>query len=87
MIEVSMSEAKSAFSEYVNRAAYGGERIVISSRGKPKAVMISVADLERLEELEDGAAAALALADYEAGETISWEAAKAVWGEGNAVPA
>jgi len=71
MIEVSVSEAKSAFSEYLNRAAYGRERIVILSRGKPKAAVIGIEDLELLEELEDAQAAREALAEYERGETIT----------------
>src|SRR5262245_27172106 len=37
--EVSIAEAKARFSELVNRAAYGGERIVITKRGRPIAVL------------------------------------------------
>ncbi|HSP06038.1 MAG TPA: type II toxin-antitoxin system Phd/YefM family antitoxin [Acidobacteriota bacterium] len=37
--EISIAEAKARFSELVNRAAYGGERIVITKRGKPIAVL------------------------------------------------
>ena len=37
--EVSIAEAKARFSELVNRAAYGGERIVITKHGKPVAVL------------------------------------------------
>jgi prevent-host-death family protein len=37
--EVSIAEAKAKFSELVNRAAYGGERIVITKRGRPIAVL------------------------------------------------
>jgi len=44
-------EAKRAFSEFL-RAAFGQERIVITSHSKPKAAMISIGDLRRLEELE-----------------------------------
>ena len=76
MIEVSISEVKADFSEYVNRAAYGRERVVILSRGKPKAVMIGIEDLRRFEELEDALAAKEAVEAYEAGETISWEQVK-----------
>lgn len=83
MIEVSISKVKSGLSEYVNRAAYAGERIVILSRGKPKAVMMGVDDLRRLEELEDALAATEALAAYQDGETIPWEQVKAeLAGEG-----
>ncbi|HFQ93277.1 MAG TPA: type II toxin-antitoxin system Phd/YefM family antitoxin [Anaerolineae bacterium] len=77
MVEISISQVKAGFSEYVNRAAYGRERIVILSRGKPKAVMLGMDDLRRLEELEDALAAAQAIEAYEAGETIPWEQVKA----------
>lgn len=52
MPSVSVTEAKRAFSEFLNRAAFGQERIVITSHSKPKAAMISIRDLRRLEELE-----------------------------------
>jgi prevent-host-death family protein len=45
---VSIGEVKRDLSELVNRVAYGGERIVLTSRGKPKAALISMEDLERL---------------------------------------
>ena len=70
---VSVSQLKESLSEYLNRAAYGQERIVVSSRGKPKAAVISLQDLERLEELEDAAAAREAVAEYKRGETVSLE--------------
>jgi prevent-host-death family protein len=73
MTVISVSEMKDTLSEVLNRAAYGRERIVIASRGKPKAAVISVDDLELLEELEDTLAAREALEEYEAGETISLE--------------
>jgi len=71
MIEISVSEAKSAFSEYLNRAAYGREPVVILSRGKPKAAVISIEALHRFEELEDTLAVREALAEYGRGETIT----------------
>ncbi len=46
---VSIGEVKRDISELVNRVAYGGERIVLTSRGKPKAVLVSVEDCERLQ--------------------------------------
>ena len=73
MTVISVSEMKDTLSEVLNRAAYGQERIVIASRGKPKAAVISVEDLELLEELEDALAAREALEEYERGETISLE--------------
>ena len=74
---VSISELKDGLSEFINRAAYGRERILILSRGKPKAAVISVRDLERLEELEDAQAARDALTAYEAGDTTPWQQVKA----------
>lgn len=52
MTMISVSRMKDTLSDILNRVAYGKERIVISSHGKPKAAMISVDDLELLEELE-----------------------------------
>jgi prevent-host-death family protein len=73
MTVISVSEMKDTLSEVLNRAAYGRERIVIASRGKPKAAVIGLDDLELLEELEDALAAREALEEYERGETISLE--------------
>ncbi len=73
MIEISISQIKGSLSKYINRAAHTRERIIILSRGKPKAAVVSLEDLERLEELEDALAAAEALDAYEAGETVPWE--------------
>ena len=39
-MEVGVAEAKKHLSELLGRVAYGGERIVISKRGKPMAVLI-----------------------------------------------
>jgi prevent-host-death family protein len=53
MIKVSASTARDGFPELITRAGYGGERIVVERRGKAIAAIISYADLERLEALED----------------------------------
>jgi len=47
-VHVSIGRAKRDISQLINRVAYGGERVVLTSRGKPKAVLISVADYELL---------------------------------------
>jgi prevent-host-death family protein len=39
---------KRDISELVNRVSYAGERIILTSRGKPKAALISMEDYERL---------------------------------------
>jgi prevent-host-death family protein len=71
MSTVSISQLKDRLSEYLNRVAFGRERIIVASRGKPKAAVISLSDLELLEELEDAQTAREALAEYGQGETIS----------------
>lgn len=45
---VSIGQVKRDISELVNRVAYGRDRIVLTSRGKPKAALISLEDYERL---------------------------------------
>jgi prevent-host-death family protein len=45
---ISIGQVKRDISELVNRVAYGGEQIILTSRGKPKAALISVEDFERL---------------------------------------
>lgn len=51
MLKISISELKRDLSGVINRAAYGKQRVIIVSRGKPKAAMISIEDLHLLESL------------------------------------
>ena len=46
--QVSVGRVKRDISELLNRVAYGGETIVITSRGKPKAALVSMEDYARL---------------------------------------
>ncbi len=46
---LSIGEAKARFSSLINAVAFGGERILIQSRGRPKAALVSVEDLRRVE--------------------------------------
>jgi prevent-host-death family protein len=52
--EISIGQVKRDISELVNRVAYQGERIVLTSRGRPKAVLVSLKDFEKLEQVEKG---------------------------------
>lgn len=45
--------ARQHLPELIDQVAYGGARIPIAKHGKPMAALISYADLERLEALED----------------------------------
>ncbi|MGI5488284.1 type II toxin-antitoxin system Phd/YefM family antitoxin [Microtetraspora malaysiensis] len=51
--EIPVTQARADFAELVNRAAYGGERIVMTRHGKPIVALVPAADLERLQALED----------------------------------
>ena len=76
---VSITQAKNRLSDVVNRAAYGGERFLLLSRGKPKAAVVSVEELMLLESLREDRearkaeqAAWLAQADALVQEELSW---------------
>jgi prevent-host-death family protein len=43
--EVSVAEAKKHFSDLLGRVAYRGERITISKRGKPMAILVPAAEV------------------------------------------
>ena len=53
-VEVTMTAFKKALGDMVNRAAYGGAWIILTSRGRPKAALVSLADLEQLRRLHRG---------------------------------
>jgi len=48
-MQINIKEARQRFSELVNTVALRGERVIITSRNKPKAVLISLRDAETLE--------------------------------------
>lgn len=50
--EVSTRELRSQLSDVLGRAMYAGERIGVTRNGKLAAVVVSVADLEALEDFE-----------------------------------
>ena len=43
-------EARDNFSDMINQAAYGSQRIVLTRRGKPLAAVISIVDFEKLQQ-------------------------------------
>jgi len=53
-MEVSIGKVKRDISELVNRVNYQGERVVLTSRGRPKAVLISLSDYQKLLQAEQG---------------------------------
>ena len=47
------AHARQSFSDILNRAAYGKERVVIERRGKRLAAVVPLEDLDLIEEIED----------------------------------
>jgi len=52
---ISIGQVKRDISDLVNRVAYRGERIVLTSRGKPKAAIVSMEDYRHLEQEKEAA--------------------------------
>ena len=50
MKKVSAAQAKAHLSELMAEVAYGGDHVIIERRGKPLAALVSIADLERLDQ-------------------------------------
>ena len=53
MTRMSASQIREEFADALNRVIYKGERIVLRRRGKDVAALISIEDLEVLQELEN----------------------------------
>lgn len=70
----STAKARADFSDLLNRAAYGRERVLINRRGKPFAAIVPLEDVMLLEKIEDQIdieRARKAMAESEG--TTSWE--------------
>jgi prevent-host-death family protein len=50
--QMSLTKARVSFSQCINQVCFGAQRIVVTSYGEPKAAIVSVADLRRLQELD-----------------------------------
>lgn len=69
-------EARDRFSEVVNEAAFGAERVILTRHGKDVAALVPISDLELLYELErliDVEEARKALAEAKAKGTTTLE--------------
>jgi prevent-host-death family protein len=53
MIVFSMTDARQNFTEIANQVVYGGDRIYVKKNGKPAFAMVSIADAELIEAIED----------------------------------
>jgi prevent-host-death family protein len=72
MSEMPVSDARQHLSDVVNRAAYGGEVVYLTRRGRRLAAVVPVEVLEGIEAAEDAADVAAAReALAEGGERVS----------------
>jgi prevent-host-death family protein len=52
MDTVGIAEIKRNISSVINCVTFGRERIILTSRGKPRAALVSIEDLQKLEAME-----------------------------------
>ncbi|MFF2506479.1 type II toxin-antitoxin system Phd/YefM family antitoxin [Streptomyces sp. NPDC058067] len=53
--EIPVTQARAELADLINRVVYGGERVVVTRHGKPLVALVSAADLERLEGMDEPA--------------------------------
>ena len=76
MASIPFSEARAHLTDIVNEVAYGGERMILTRKGKQLVAIIPLEDLKALEALEnkiDLEDAKKALSDVKKHGTVSWE--------------
>jgi len=79
MTKVSTVKAREQFSDLLNRAAYGKERVILTRRKKDLAAVVPMEDITLLEALEDRMDledAQAALTESRKKGTIPWEKIK-----------
>jgi prevent-host-death family protein len=79
MGQVNTVNARAQFSEIINRAAFGKERVTLTRRGKEIVAVVPIEDMKLLEALEDKIdleEAREALSEVKKKGTVSWEKIK-----------
>lgn len=76
MLYLSAGEARRNFADSLNRVAFGGERIVLTRRGKTVAAIVPIDDLHILEQLEDKIDVEDAKKATIENESVTWEQVK-----------
>ena len=79
MAQVNTVNARAQFSEIINRAAFGKERVTLTRRGKEIVAVVPIEDVRLLEALEDKIdleEARAALAEAKKKGTVPWEKIK-----------
>lgn len=76
MGQVNTVNARAQFSEIINRAAFGKERVTLTRRGKEIVAVVPIEDVKLLEALEDKIdleEAREALTEAKKKGTVSWQ--------------
>lgn len=84
MVHIPVSEFKNEISETLNRVVYAGERVLLQRHGKDVAALVSMRELQVLEDIEqmedeiDLKEALIALKDLKSGKdkVVSWNDVK-----------
>lgn len=79
MAQVNTVNARAQFSDIINRAAFGKERVTLTRRGKEIVAVVPIEDVMLLEALEDKIdleEARAALAESKKKGTVSWDKIK-----------
>ncbi|MBC8323352.1 MAG: type II toxin-antitoxin system Phd/YefM family antitoxin [Candidatus Marinimicrobia bacterium] len=78
MTKISTLEARKKLADVINSAQYGKDRIVLTRHGKDVAGIISMDDLNLLEELEDrlDLKEAIEILEDETSEFVDWDNVK-----------
>lgn len=53
--EIPVTQARAELADLINRVVYGNERVVVTRHGKPLVALVSAADLEKLEAVQETA--------------------------------
>lgn len=80
MTNIPTVKARDQLADIINRVAYGKERIALTRRGKAVVAIVSIEDVELLEQIEtrlDLEEARAALAEAKEQSTVPWETIKA----------
>lgn len=75
---INSSKARGSFSELLNEIRFGGDRIIVTRKGKAVAAIVPLDDLDIIQEFEDqkDSAKALHILSDPGSEYIPWEQAK-----------
>ena len=79
MVQVNTVNARAQFSEIINRAAFGKERVTLTRRGKEIVAVVPIENVKLLEALEDKIdldEARAALAETKKKGSVSWDKIK-----------